>query len=361
MNIEKTRSQQARLDFIGGLMGYNSTGIGQAMIDHYKAHEDRFDKRPPEMSEVADLMERSSVYQFGAFFERYNHAAMFETSLSILEPQREEIHAWLDDINRPDALGSLTLDNELEPPYYYDRIDIHTQPGNYHGEFGGILYHWMIDPFLVYRDTGNEMGFALANGVPQKDYRRILDLGCGIGKSTMPLCDVFPDAEVHGLDYAAPMLKYGHKLAEDRGKAVHFRQALSEDTGFEDESFDLITAIWLFHEVPKKSMLKIIQEAKRLLRPGGVFAIMESPPYAVLRRDYSPLTEFLIDSTGRRMQDPYIPTLFSLDRAQLFRDGGFETVWEEALPNHLTGWDSPGTYFFGAFPWWATMGEKAAT
>ncbi len=158
----------------------------------------------------------------------------------------------------------------MSAPCYYDRIDIHTQPGNYHGEFGGHLYHWMIDPFLVYRDVDNQMGFALANGVPQRDYRRILDLGCGIGKSTMPLCDVFPDAEVHGLDYAASMLKYGHKLAEERGKAIHFHQALAEEPGFDDESFDLITAIWLFHEVPKKSMLKIVQEAKRLLRPGGV-------------------------------------------------------------------------------------------
>ena len=198
MLIEKTREQQARLDFVGGLMGYNSTGIGKAMSAHYAAKSVSFGERKPEMAEVAQIMEPSAIYKFAAFFERYNHAAMFEASLNILEPQRDAIHFWLDEVNLPDALGSITLDEDLAPPYYYDRIDIHTQPGNYHGEFAGILYHWMIDPFLVYRDMGNEMGFALANGVPKKDYRRILDLGCGVGKSTMPLCEIYPEAEVHG-------------------------------------------------------------------------------------------------------------------------------------------------------------------
>lgn len=358
MIIERTREEQARYDFVGGLMAYNSTGIGRAMSRLYEKKKEVFNDHRPTMSDVKAMIEETSVYKFGAFFEHFNHEQMFKTTLEIIGKRGDQAKNWLDEEPLANALGSLTLDQKLKPPYYYEQLDIHTQPGNYHGELGGFLYHWMIDPFLVYRDTDNQMGRALAEGVPRRDYRRILDLGCGIGKSTMPLCDVFPEAEVHGLDYAAAMLKYGHRLAESRGKAVHLHQALAEETGFPDESFDLITATWLFHEVPKKSIGIILREAKRLLRPNGIFAMMESPPYKVLNEQYSPLTQFLIDSTGRRMNDPYIPTLFALDRAQLFRDNGFETAWEEALPNHLTGWNTDESYFFGSFPWWATLAEK---
>jgi ubiquinone/menaquinone biosynthesis C-methylase UbiE len=359
MIVERTREEQARYDFAGALMGFNSNGIGKAMTTHYENRVGSLGNAHPTMGDVKKIMEDSTIYKFGAFFEHYNHWLMFRTTLDILEPRREQVSGWLDDAAAESTLGSLTLNDDVKPPYYYERLDIHTQPGNYHAEYGGFLYHWMIDPFLVYRDTDHQMGQALANGVPKRDYRRILDMGCGIGKSTMPLCDAFPEAEVHGLDYAASMLKYGHRLAESEGKAIHFHQALAEDTGLPDESFDLITAIWLFHEVPKKSMEAIVREAHRLLRPGGVFAIMESPPYKVLNRDYSPLTEFLIDSTGRRMNDPYIPTLFALDREELFRNNGMTNVREEALPNYLTGWNEADSYFFGAFPWWMTLGEKA--
>jgi ubiquinone/menaquinone biosynthesis C-methylase UbiE len=215
----------------------------------------------------------------------------------------------------------------------------------------------MIGPFLVHRDDHDEMGWALAKGVPKKDYKRILDMGCGVGKSTFPYGDLYPEAEVVGIDYAASMVKYAHRLAEQRGKKITFSQRNAESTGYEDESFDLVVAIWLFHEIPRKAMDNVVREAYRLLRPGGYFAIMESPPYKVLN-EINPLSEFLLESTAHRMKDPYISVLFKLDRAQLFRDGGFENVREEPLENHLTGWSTDVKYFYGAFPWWMTIGQK---
>lgn len=359
MQIVKTRSEQARFDFVSGLMGYNSTGIGPAMVRHYEAHKDKFGGRAPSMAETKAVMEAGIPYKFGAFFERYNHALMFQTILDILDKQKDEVIAWLDDINPPGAKGSLTLDPTVEVPRYYKNVEIHTQPGSFHANpFAGILYHWMIGPFLCHRDDNNEMGWALANGVPNRDYKTIVDLGCGIGKTTVPYCDKFPGAKVYGVDYAAPMLKYGHKFAEAQGKAVHFVQARAEHTPFADNSVDLVTAIWLFHEINKQAMDAVCAEALRILKPGGVFAIMESPPFKVLREQYHPLSEFLLDSTGRRMEDPFIPLFFSLDRPELLKKAGFADARDVPLPNHLTGWSTNVDYFFGAYPWWMTIGEK---
>jgi len=357
LEIPRSRAAQARLDFVGGLMAFNSTGFGPAMGRYYRDNEDQV-ADPADIRALGDLMERAPSYRFGAFFERHNHARMFRAILDILEPQGDKARSWLDDCNAPGSLGSLELDPELETPRYYRNIEIHTQPGNYHAEFAGFLYHWMISPFLVGRDDGDEMGWNLACAVPKGDYRRILDLGCGIGKSAFPYCELYPEAEVVGLDYAAPMLKYGHKLAESRGLKVHFTQRLAEDTGYPGGSFDVVSAVWLFHELPGKARAQVVREAHRLLRPGGVFAIMESPPFKVLQERYSPLSAFLLDSTGRRMEDPFLPGFLAEDRVHLFEQGGFSEVRDLALPNELTGWGFGGEYFFGAYPWWATLGVR---
>lgn len=356
--VEKTRTEQAKLDFVDALMRYNSTGIGKAMAEHYRTHAHELGTARPTVRQVRAMMEQVPSYRFGAWFERANHARVFRTTLEILERQRERVRRWLDAANEPGALGRLELDPTVEPPAYYRKLEIHTQPGNYHGEFAGILYHWMISPFFVHRDDGDEMGWALARGVPQGQYRRILDLGCGVGKSTLPYCDLYPEAQVVGIDYAAEMLKYAHRLAEARGKKVRYVQRLAEDTRFEPGSFDLIVAIFLFHELPRRARDATVREAHRLLRPGGVFAIMESPPFDVLTEQYSPLSAFLLDSTGRRMDDPYIPEFFQEDRVEMFRRNGFGDAQDVPLPNELTGWGSGESYFFGAYPWWMTIGRK---
>ena len=141
------------------------------------------------------------------------------------------------------------------------------------------------------------------------------------------------------------MLKYGHRLAEERNKKIHFKQGHAEETGFEDESFDLVVAIWLFHELPPKARDKVVREAFRVLRPGGVFAIMESPPFENLISEYSKLSAFLLDSTGRRMSDPFIPGFFKEDRTEMF-NRGFCDAKDIPLPNELTGWGSGDNTFW---------------
>ena len=42
MQIKKTRSEQAKFDFVSGLMQYNSTGLGKAMTEFFVSNENKF-------------------------------------------------------------------------------------------------------------------------------------------------------------------------------------------------------------------------------------------------------------------------------------------------------------------------------
>ena len=52
----------------------------------------------------------------------------------------------------------------------------------------------------------------------------------------------------------------------------------SEDTKLPHVSFDLVTIMYGFHEVPTEGRARIIDEARRLLRKGGYLAIVDICP-----------------------------------------------------------------------------------
>ena len=359
MDLNLTQREQAQMDFIDSLMAFNSINVGPKIKEDYKKYVENHKLKIETIKEVKKVMDHSSTYDFASFFERHNHSMIFNTSLKILNERKKEVMSWLDNYNLPGTLGSLKLDSSLKVPNYYKNIEIHTQPGSYHGNaFAGILYHWMISPFLVHRDDDDGMGMALANAVPERKYNKILDMGCGIGKSTFPYCERYPDADIYGIDYAEPMLKYAHQLAEKRGKKINFSQSLAEETGYESESFDLIVALWLFHEIPNKVADQVVKEAYRILKPGGVFAVMEGPPYSELKANYSPLSAFMLDASGKRMSDPYLPGFFSRNRIEMLFKGGFEQAYDKQVHRQLAADSDGDKNLFGPYPWWVSIGEK---
>ncbi len=104
---------------------------------------------------------------------------------------------------------------------------------------------------------------------PKLAPRRILDLGCGIGLPSHAVARAYPEAEFHGIDVGAGLLRFGHLLAERRGVPLHLHQRDAADTRFPDAHFDLIVSHILFHETTSSVLPAILRECHRLLRPGG--------------------------------------------------------------------------------------------
>ncbi|MEQ8736500.1 MAG: class I SAM-dependent methyltransferase [Rhodospirillaceae bacterium] len=175
--------------------------------------------------------------------------------------------------------GSLELNPDLDIPEY-TKHEIHIQPGGYVGDpFAGYINYYGVNNFYGGSNYDDEVQAAIAERVQTprdgKKVERILDLGCATGRLTFAMKDRFPEAEVWGLDVGGPMVRFAHTRGVDLGKDVHYVQRLAEDTKFPDNHFDLITAYIMFHEVTSEAQDKIIAEAKRILRPGGVFFPMD--------------------------------------------------------------------------------------
>ncbi|MBT5239079.1 MAG: class I SAM-dependent methyltransferase [Rhodospirillaceae bacterium] len=183
--------------------------------------------------------------------------------------------AYMSEMESADKTGPgvLEFNPGIEPEY--TKHEIHMQPGGYTGdEFAGHMYHYGTNNFYNGRNYQDEFHTSLTRMIPvpaDGKVLRILDMGCGCGQEVVTLKKRFPEAEVWGVDVAAPMVRYAHMRAVDMGYDVNFRHALAEETGFPDGYFDIVTSYILHHEVPEQATYDIIHEAARVLRPGGIF------------------------------------------------------------------------------------------
>lgn len=173
--------------------------------------------------------------------------------------------------------GSLELAPDLELPEHVSH-QIHIQPGGYVGDpFAGHMYHYATNSFWAAgrgRNDQDQIHRAAVDKLPvpaDGKVLRILDYGCGIGQFALALKERFPEAEVWGLDIGAPMIRYGHMRASHMNLGVNFVQRLAEDNGFPDGYFDLVTSYISHHEMPADVSRRVIEEAQRVTRPGGVY------------------------------------------------------------------------------------------
>jgi len=191
--------------------------------------------------------------------------------------------------------GTLRLAENFEVPRYVSALDVHLIPGCFHTEhtiddvaqgavtaFGGKVFTgqhpYRKRPGVVAESISHWLKLRYPDFKP----RRILDMGTTSGKNLAPFAAVFPQAELHGIDVAAPTLRFGHALAAHEGVPIHFSQQNAEATDFPDGHFDLIVSSFFFHEVSSVAVPRILRECARLLAPGGMMVHMELPNEAAV-------------------------------------------------------------------------------
>ena len=195
-----------------------------------------------------------------------------------------------------------------------------------------------------------------------KGEARVLDMCCGVGMSTRALRKAFPDdTAVIGLDTSPQMVAMANFITkhlalvlpvfesfkksfaismslieEQKGKfkaargrfsrGIAFKKANAENTELPDESFDLVTVMYAFHEAPRKGRERIVKEARRLLAPGGILAIID------ISSDYTPSPNMLAG-------EPYVIEYQQNMSKQLRAMKGFLLPeYKTLVPGHVGMW-----------------------
>jgi SAM-dependent methyltransferase len=145
---------------------------------------------------------------------------------------------------------------------------------------------------------------------------RILDIGCGQGL-IHPYIRERGGLRLTGVDVAADALQVARAVNPD----VNYKTYDGANLPFLDASFDVAFTICVMHHVPPQQWSSFVAEAKRILRPGGVFLIFEHNPW-------NPLTRLAV----RRCPFDYDAVLLSAPRIRgLMGASGFVHIQQEFI------------------------------
>jgi ubiquinone/menaquinone biosynthesis C-methylase UbiE len=245
-----------------------------------------------------------------------------------------------------DGDARLQLDPALPIPRYVSAVDHHCMPGSYHRErFAGDVSGAANYDHAGFVTTGGLLGRYSDGGghavvqwvrrhLPDFRPQTILEIGCTVGHSSLPIAQAFPQAQMVCVDVAAPVLRYALARAKSLGvDNVRFVQANGEHlAGFADASVDWIQTTMFLHELSAPALAALFKETRRLLKPGGIVLHVEQPQYA---RDMPLFEQALRDWDAFYNNEPFWSRLHELDLDAAMQAAGFAA--EELLHGQVHG------------------------
>ncbi|MGB7062757.1 MAG: methyltransferase domain-containing protein [Candidatus Zixiibacteriota bacterium] len=103
---------------------------------------------------------------------------------------------------------------------------------------------------------------------------KILDMCCGTGGATLAIAGKAGEAsEIIGMDLSLGQLRRARK--KRHLSKVRFLEGDVASTGFEEGSFDKVFITHSLHEMPRRTRLEVLTEAKRVLKDRGRVIVLE--------------------------------------------------------------------------------------
>jgi SAM-dependent methyltransferase len=171
---------------------------------------------------------------------------------------------------------------------------------------------------------------------------RILDFGCGLGFASQRLRQMYPAAEITGVDTSQKALD----AAQIKNGGPGIRFMIVDDLKGDSGGFDLCHVNGVFHHIQSAERPEALGLIHKVLRPGGSLALFENNPW----------------NFGARMVMARIPfdrdahMLSPLLTAKLLRQSGFEVLRTDSLfffPRLLKG-----LRFSEPFLGWTRLGAQ---
>lgn len=204
------------------------------------------------------------------------------------------------------------------PRYYLQNF--HFQSGGWMTEESASLYDHQVE--VLFSGAAAAMRrraiAPIADYLKGRDQRRarLLDVAAGTARWMKDLRPAFPALPITLLDMSeAYLVSARRKLPRDgrRRELVGAAEAIP----LASASQDIATAIYLFHELPPKIRRAAAAEIARVLRPGGLFVLVDS-----IQRGEHPPYDGLLEIFPAAFHEPYFGGYLDEDLVRLFADAG---------------------------------------
>jgi ubiquinone/menaquinone biosynthesis C-methylase UbiE len=208
-------------------------------------------------------------------------------------------------------------------PEYYAR-NFHYQTDGYLSEQSARLYDIQVDTLFI-GTSGAMRRQALppiAAYVRGKDQRKLLmlDVACGTGRFLGQAAQGFPALPMTGIDLSAAYIEAAREHLAGR-RNIKLMQGNAEALPFPDASQDIVTSIYLYHELPGEVRRKVTAEILRVLKPGGVYVLVDS-----LQWGDEPGYDGMLEAFPKRFHEPYYEHYLSDDLGALIAGCGFSHI-----------------------------------
>ena len=371
---EASHDEVARFDVIAQLNTLLAGRLAPAVRESYEgkvraAWAARHGHEPRDRHEVAEAMSTDPAWRSWSLVRRNTMEMRQQAGRTLVARQAAALRDRARALN--DGAPTLRLDPALPVPRYVASVDTHLMRGGYAAEqiaddvsnpanYDAGFFATVGGGAGPWNDAaGRALVAWLAREHPGFKPEVIADLGCGLGHNTLPLRRAFPEARIVAFDVAAPFLRYGHARARALGiDDVEFRQENAVSTSLPDASCDLVFTTMVLHETSAEALPRILAEAQRLLRPGGLTIHLEQPPY----RKFPPFEQFMRDWDGRWNNEPFWSALHEMDLTETLVRTGFpaDKVFETECRAPVAVAADGKSEDFGRAPVWYAVGAWQA-
>ncbi len=232
-----------------------------------------------------------------------------------------------------------------ELPAYYRR-NFHYQTDGYLSERSAALYEQQVE--LLFRGGADAMRRMVLP--PLKNHFRdhsgrglhFLELGSGTGSAAQSVTRCFPEAKITCLDLSHPYTQHARRRLSSFER-VDCVQGDAASLDFGDARFDAVYSAFLFHELPLPVREIVLDEAQRVLRPGGFYGLVDS----LQKGDDSDL-DWALEFFPREFHEPYYANYSANPMETLLEDAGFEAI--SSGTGYMAKWVSARTPAVGRKP-----------